>query len=1055
MRPIHALLILPLLLAACDTSQADFDGDGWPDGLDCVPDDATVFPGAFDEYGDGVDKNCDECPGVGRVDGIDRDCDGYPGNAERSELALYDCDDNDADVHPGAPDPDTDDIDQDCSEVTGAYACADEDEDGFCAGVDDCDDADPAVNIAAIEAMDCVDNDCDGAIDEGLPTVDADLDGSCVGGDLGFGLQCCESADLPGDCDDADYHANRFDSDGDGIDLCGPDGVAGSGDEDCDDFDPGRSPGLPEACDGDDNDCDGVTPTDEQDGDGDGLSLCAGDCDDTDELMTPWDLDLDGFSTCAGDCDDSDAALRPDDVDGDGLSSCAGDCGDGDPAIFPGAEERCNGIDDDCDGAIPTETVDADNDGYVECEDCDDLDPAFVGLDADLDNVTTCDNDCDDGNPGISPEEPDLVGDGVDQNCDGVDGTDEDGDAFASVPSGGPDCDDLDGTTYPGAADLVGDGIDQDCGGGDGVDADVDTYPSIASGGTDCDDLDAGVHPGAVDSLLDGVDQDCDGVDGAGADVDGDGDPESTDCDDLDPSRYNGAPELCDDIDSNCDGDADSDIALTWYADSDTDGYGSSSATQAACEAPQGYIAVGGDCDDSEATVHPGAPEECDGLDNDCDAALPADESDADLDGHMLCTGDCDDAAPDVYPHATEVPLDGTDQDCDGADVCFDLNCDGWPDLVFANRLNGATSILDSYIYYGGPDGFSDGDRGLLPGQVVHDVRVADFDGDGYQDILLAQILDISATNPSRIFYGSASGHSVANSATLAVPGISGMEVADVDADGMLDIVFSAGSLLTDSAVYWGDVTNGFTMGNRLVLPLDGMKGNTVADLDGDGHQDVVFAIHGISSNYNLDSQIYWGSAAGWSASNREAIPMNAAFDVAHADFDGNGYVDLVFSGYYDYVTWDQTSKVFYQDAAGFTSFTPLPSQGGTGLATGDLDGDGDIDLVICNQTDDAGLAERDSWVYWNDGGFDETNALGLPGVGALATAVGDLNLDGYPEVVLANFRSSSNEYNLDSFVYWGSAAGLSPTNVTGLPTHGAAGVRAVGPGLPSLFSTP
>jgi hypothetical protein len=87
-----------------------------------------------------------------------------------------------------------------------------------------------------------------------------------------------------------------------------------------------------------------------------------------------------------------------------------------------------------------------------------------------------------------------------------------------------------------------------------------------------------------------------------------------------------------------------------------------------------------GDCDDLRAWVHAGATEICDGLDDDCDGHLPADEVDEDGDGWRPCSGDCDELDPLRHPHAVE-GCDGIDTDCDGepVDSEIDVDADGQP----------------------------------------------------------------------------------------------------------------------------------------------------------------------------------------------------------------------------------------------------------------------------------------------------------------------------------------------------------------------------------------
>jgi len=144
-------------------------------------------------------------------------------------------------------------------------------------------------------------------------------------------------------CVQARFYADvQLDVDGDGVI---PD------DGDCDDADPNAAPGLPEVCDGIDNDCDsfvdGADP-DLADDDGDGADDCA-DCDDDEPAAFDGNPEVcDGIDN---DCDGGIPAGEADD-DGDGVRACAGDCDDDEPHALPGRVETCDGIDNDCDALV-------------------------------------------------------------------------------------------------------------------------------------------------------------------------------------------------------------------------------------------------------------------------------------------------------------------------------------------------------------------------------------------------------------------------------------------------------------------------------------------------------------------------------------------------------------------------------------------------------------------------------------------------------------------------------------------------------------------------------
>ena len=244
-------------------------------------------------------------------------------------------------------------------------------------------------------------------------------------------------------------------------------------------------------------------------------------------------------------------------------------------------------------------------------------------------------------------------------------------------------------------------------------DQDADGY-DLSS---DCDDNDSSVYPDAPE-ICDGKDNNCNLETDEGlvfntyyADADGDGFgdlntplisclaaaptgfvTDSMDCFDLEASSYPGAPELCDGLDNDCNGQADDGLTFTlYYEDTDGDGFGTATSKVPSCapEPPAGFVSNNLDCDDNNAAIYPEALEICDNLDNDCnglvDEELPENtfflDADGDGDGdaanatntcfqvapigYVANSNDCDDANPAINTHAIEI-CDALDNNCNG-----------------------------------------------------------------------------------------------------------------------------------------------------------------------------------------------------------------------------------------------------------------------------------------------------------------------------------------------------------------------------------------------------
>jgi hypothetical protein len=809
-----------------------------------------------------------------------------------------------------------------------------------------------------------------------------------------------------------------------------------------------------------------------------------------------------GLAGCPSGHGNDTGAFTDEDWDGFSLVS---DCNDADPLVNPDADEVCDGIDNDCDGDI-------------------DDDPADIGafyVDADGDgagdaakSVITCtepkgyvlnDLDCDDSNDEIRPGLAELCDD-RDNDCDG-DVDEEAVDALYWYA-------DFDGDLYGNAQS--------------GTVLQCDPPSGYVATPTDCDDTDATINPDGIEicdaKVIEGVahtDENCDGVADdddptvtatttfyEDRDDDGHGDPATSveaclqpegyaalgdDCDDTQTAVHPGSAELCGDgLDNDCDSVIDEpgdDAPTSWWADSDGDGYGDDGDPfgSLSCDDPGGQASNDDDCDDGDVAVHPGASETWyDDVDSDC---AGDDDFDQDADGVEAETwgADCDDTNATIFPGAPETCANGGDDDCDGvSDECKalgwiygddlsdeagtsvaapgDVSGDGVGDVLIGADLHdgvGAFYILEGPVTGSAAIG---GVATPVVGITALDwlgrsvAGAGDVDGDGTSDFLVgapgvddggadagAAYLFLGPTDPT---------WSTIDDADLAMQGeapddLAGWSVSgagDLTDDGQIDLVVGAVGRTTGGPdggalyVVSGDErgTLDLVFAEARVLGTDGgdWAGHAVADagdLDGDGIADLLVGAPYAdgAESFSGVAYLFYGPITGTlDASDADATRYGdlagdqAGFAVAGAgDCDDDGLRDLLVGAPEDdangsgsgaaylFLSPVSGSAALSSADARFEGTAPGDNAGSAFAGDADFDGDGRADVVVGAPFDDS--VESDAGgVYafraplsgvstFDDADAQSWGAIGDSRFGASVAVLRDTNGDGGDDLVV------------------------------------------------------
>ncbi len=575
-----------------------------------------------------------------------------------------------------------------------------------------------------------------------------------------------------------------------------------------------------------------------------------------------------------------------------------------------------------------------------------------------------------------------------------------------------------------------------------------------------------------VDSAIDSA---TDSGDSAATDLDGDGYTSlasgGTDCDDTNPAVHPGAPELCNGIDDNCDGTVDENAvdATTWYLDADGDGYGST-ATVTACDPPANYVAAGGDCNDANSGINPGATEICeDGIDQDCNGSDLACRTTGDVNvstAPTILRGQAGEYAGTAIQAAGDVDGDGND------DVWVGLY--GWgpssPDFT------GAAMLVHGPLT---------GDHDLVDvaSATVHGIGASDYvswgmaggddlDGDGVPDLAVSAYGVDDGGGGSGVVYvvdGNVSGDvTVADADATIVPNANegieylGYELStspDVTGDGVGDVIIGSYGTSVDnfrgaawilpgplSGAY--TLSDGYTITGNVALDLAGDGISGIGDVNGDGEGDLLIA------NFGDDTAgptcgavgVFYGPITGdgtladadrtitGEAHDDEEFGRNGVG--GRGDVDGDGTDDILASAMYDstYATYAGAAYLVTGDAAATGTISAsaatariygADTYGVFGFSLDiarDLDGDGYADVVVAAEGGNADYTGSGAvYVFYGpvsgslvaddaDARYSGEAAGDALGVGL--SAAGDFDGDGQTDLWMGSWENDVNGSN-------------------------------------------
>ncbi|HWB55049.1 MAG TPA: VCBS repeat-containing protein [Tepidisphaeraceae bacterium] len=424
-----------------------------------------------------------------------------------------------------------------------------------------------------------------------------------------------------------------------------------------------------------------------------------------------------------------------------------------------------------------------------------------------------------------------------------------------------------------------------------------------------------------------------------------------------------------------------------------------------------------------------------------------------------------------------------------------DLDGDGWPDLVLINCDNGITSVLDSFVYWGGPKGYSANYRSEIQTFNPRRCVAADLNGDGYKELIIPNgqyrrgnetfddkgvcvyrgskegysdydveripVTNVkcvavgefaaeaknkharpdlfvgTSTGPSFVYFNHNGSFDIKNPVQLDCRSPQQAVAIDLDGNGKTGLLINGGPGI--AITYYTAEPTDPTRFHEQKLGVDGGKAIACADLDGDGCKDLI-----VAGATEKESRVYWGASSGFSPDRCTKIKTEYASDVVVADLNRDGHPDVIISQELTEKMFDVDSLILWGSGQRDIGqrVSRLPGSGTMGISVGDIRKDGNLDIVLTRRAGGLRVGHVPSLIYWNDGhgDFSTAHRTELVTNDCYEAAAADFNGDGYPDVVFAEQYETQGEVG-KSRIFWGSAKGFTQDNSTGLMTHGAMGV--------------